>query len=131
MPKNVTGRQASDIDVCGAPNQGSNADNSGDSAASPSRMGAMLSSDNVSESMDLAEDFHELVGGESAGDESYRGVEKPSHDTSLGEEAWEEYGCILWDLAASKNHAELMVFGCFFLFFVQMVYLGFNLLIVS
>lgn len=27
----------------------------------------------------------------------------------VGEEAWEEYGCILWDLAASRNHAELMV----------------------
>ncbi|RZB76435.1 hypothetical protein D0Y65_034760 [Glycine soja] len=28
---------------------------------------------------------------------------------SVGEDAWEEYGCILWDLAASKTHAELMV----------------------
>ncbi|KAI4334301.1 hypothetical protein L6164_019011 [Bauhinia variegata] len=28
---------------------------------------------------------------------------------SVGEEAWQEYGCILWDLAASKTHAELMV----------------------
>ena len=28
------------------------------------------------------------------------------------DEAWEEYGCILWDLAASKMHAELMVNGC-------------------
>ncbi|XP_061345407.1 uncharacterized protein LOC133291199 isoform X2 [Gastrolobium bilobum] len=28
---------------------------------------------------------------------------------SVGENAWEEYGCILWDLAASKTHAELMV----------------------
>ncbi|KAK9124014.1 hypothetical protein Sjap_013616 [Stephania japonica] len=26
-----------------------------------------------------------------------------------GEEAWEENGCILWDLAANKTHAELMV----------------------
>jgi hypothetical protein len=26
-----------------------------------------------------------------------------------GEEAWEEYGCILWDLSASKTNAELMV----------------------
>ena len=32
-------------------------------------------------------------------------------DESLkaGEEAWEECGCVLWDLAASKTHAELMV----------------------
>ncbi|XP_058779747.1 uncharacterized protein LOC131653576 isoform X2 [Vicia villosa] len=27
----------------------------------------------------------------------------------VGENAWEEHGCILWDLAASKTHAELMV----------------------
>ncbi|XP_010535642.1 PREDICTED: uncharacterized protein LOC104810888 isoform X2 [Tarenaya hassleriana] len=25
------------------------------------------------------------------------------------EEAWEEHGCVLWDLAASRTHAELMV----------------------
>ncbi|CAK9186799.1 unnamed protein product [Ilex paraguariensis] len=32
------------------------------------------------------------------------------HQSGLvGEAAWEEYGCILWDLAASKTHAELMV----------------------
>lgn len=30
---------------------------------------------------------------------------------SAGEEVWEECGCILWDLAASKTHAELMVHG--------------------
>ena len=34
---------------------------------------------------------------------------------SVGEDAWEEYGCILWDLAASKTHAELMVYQCWFL----------------
>ncbi|KAI5412348.1 hypothetical protein KIW84_057141 [Lathyrus oleraceus] len=28
---------------------------------------------------------------------------------SVREDEWEEYGCILWDLAASKTHAELMV----------------------
>ncbi|KAL3367110.1 hypothetical protein AABB24_011695 [Solanum stoloniferum] len=30
-------------------------------------------------------------------------------DVAVGEEAWEEFGCILWDLAASKTHAEFMV----------------------
>ncbi|XP_055831139.1 uncharacterized protein LOC129900240 isoform X2 [Solanum dulcamara] len=30
-------------------------------------------------------------------------------DVVVGEEAWEEFGCILWDLAASKTHAEFMV----------------------
>jgi len=35
------------------------------------------------------------------------GIERSG--ASVGEDAWEEYGCILWDLAASKTHAELMV----------------------
>lgn len=30
-------------------------------------------------------------------------------DVAAGEKAWEEFGCILWDLAASKTHAEFMV----------------------
>lgn len=29
--------------------------------------------------------------------------------SSSEENVWEEYGCILWDLSASKSHAELMV----------------------
>lgn len=29
--------------------------------------------------------------------------------SSSVEEAWEEHGCVLWDLAASETHAELMV----------------------
>ncbi|KAI7743365.1 hypothetical protein M8C21_003548 [Ambrosia artemisiifolia] len=28
---------------------------------------------------------------------------------SVGNEAWEEHGCVLWDLATSRTHAELMV----------------------
>ncbi|KAG5602816.1 hypothetical protein H5410_034186 [Solanum commersonii] len=32
-------------------------------------------------------------------------------DVAVGEEAWEEFGCILWDLAASKTHAEFMGSG--------------------
>ena len=38
-----------------------------------------------------------------------------SHDKqgeSVGADAWEEYGCIVWDLAASQTHAEFMV-HCF------------------
>nr|BAF36360.1 hypothetical protein [Ipomoea trifida] len=35
--------------------------------------------------------------------------ESTKKGSSAGEEAWEEYGCILWDLAASKTHAEFMV----------------------
>ncbi|KAG9144012.1 hypothetical protein Leryth_013895 [Lithospermum erythrorhizon] len=32
-----------------------------------------------------------------------------SDDRSVEGDAWEEYGCTLWDLAASETHAELMV----------------------
>lgn len=33
------------------------------------------------------------------------------------EETWEECGCILWDLAASEDHAQLMVFAILILCF--------------
>ncbi|RID73871.1 hypothetical protein BRARA_B00997 [Brassica rapa] len=35
-------------------------------------------------------------------------MEKDKASSSV-EEAWEEHGCVLWDLAASETHAELMV----------------------
>ncbi|GJT99125.1 protein SAAL [Tanacetum coccineum] len=28
---------------------------------------------------------------------------------SVGDDSWEEHGCVLWDLATSRTHAELMV----------------------
>ncbi|XP_062093120.1 uncharacterized protein LOC133798698 [Humulus lupulus] len=34
------------------------------------------------------------------------------HDSlslGVGDQAWEDYGCILWDLAANKTHADFMV----------------------
>lgn len=31
---------------------------------------------------------------------------------SVGDDSWEEHGCILWDLATSRTHAELMVHYC-------------------
>lgn len=41
-------------------------------------------------------------------------------DVAVGKEDWEESGCILWDLAASRTHAEFMVIGtsaCHVVFF--------------
>lgn len=37
--------------------------------------------------------------------------ENKCHDQqhNVGNDSWEEYGCILWDLATSKTHAEFMV----------------------
>ncbi|KAH6773085.1 hypothetical protein C2S52_004061 [Perilla frutescens var. hirtella] len=53
-------------------------------------------------------------GGESAtmqssdnGQEKQNGCQ--SGGESAGEQAWEECGCILWDLAASEDHAQFMV----------------------
>ena len=31
---------------------------------------------------------------------------------AVGDDSWEEHGCILWDLATSRTHAELMVPDC-------------------
>ncbi|EXB81611.1 hypothetical protein L484_014095 [Morus notabilis] len=98
LPTNLTGEQELQTK------------NSGESVASISRDGVTHLSENVSESMDLVEDSHELAHGERVNDETYcEGVEQPGHDMSVREEAWEENGCVLWDLAASKTHAELMV----------------------
>ncbi|KAK6926678.1 hypothetical protein RJ641_008397 [Dillenia turbinata] len=36
-------------------------------------------------------------------------MRNPRRGMSEGEKAWEECGCILWDLAANKDHAEFMV----------------------
>ncbi|KAL4577009.1 hypothetical protein LXL04_013110 [Taraxacum kok-saghyz] len=35
--------------------------------------------------------------------------QKKHPDPSVGDSSWEEHGCILWDLATSRTHAELMV----------------------
>lgn len=59
--------------------------------------------ENASERMGIADDIHNSSLGNSC-----NVVDHPNNDL-VGEEAWEEYGCILWDLAASTTHAELMV----------------------
>ncbi|RZC70609.1 hypothetical protein C5167_033771 [Papaver somniferum] len=61
--------------------------------------------DNESEPMDIPNDENEKScenkGGEMDGSEC--------HEILTEEEAWEEYGCVLWDLAANKTHAVFMV----------------------
>lgn len=103
LPTNLTGEQELQTK------------NSGESVASISRDRVTHLSENVSESMDLVEDSCELAHGERVNDETYcEGVEQPGHDMLVREEAWEEYGCVLWDLAASETHSELMVYRFFF-----------------
>ncbi|KAK9279560.1 hypothetical protein L1049_013239 [Liquidambar formosana] len=60
------------------------------------------------DAMDTHDDFDEKLAHRKGQDEGLcHRVERPV--ASVGEEAWEEYGCILWDLAASRTHAEFMV----------------------
>lgn len=73
--------------------------------------------------MDIIDDNNESAREEGKVDgESGCGNGLPKASTL--EEVWEGYGCILWDLAASQTHAELMVpviasyfFKCYLVYF--------------
>ncbi|XP_040375398.1 uncharacterized protein LOC112167999 isoform X1 [Rosa chinensis] len=88
-------------DVSCGPVQGLNVDDMEKSALT--RSGVPPPSTDTSESMEINDDFNE-----NATHEGESEAEQPRHSVPVGEEAWEEYGCILWDLSASKTHAELM-----------------------
>ncbi|XP_027926133.1 protein saal1 isoform X2 [Vigna unguiculata] len=79
------------------PNRGEEEEEGDAPSVSVSNDGNVKSSSNKSENMDV-DVSAEFSRGECEGT-----------DVSVGESAWEEYGCVLWDLAASKTHAELMV----------------------
>ncbi|KAM1100121.1 hypothetical protein ACFX2I_006658 [Malus domestica] len=81
--------------------QGLNADSMEKSEPTPPGVISLHSSKDVSESMDIIDDCHKNAPEE--------GENVDLYGVPVGIEAWEEYGCILWDLAASKTHAELMV----------------------
>lgn len=87
--------------------QVANTDHVEGSAASVSGQEVLSSSDHKSEGMDIVEDCGKHARLEGEDEESCHRFDRPS--VSAGEEAWEECGCILWDLAASKANAELMV----------------------
>ncbi|KAM5584360.1 hypothetical protein ABKV19_003964 [Rosa sericea] len=89
-------------DVSCGPVQGLNIDEIEKSALTSS--GVPPPSTDTSESMEINDDFNENDTHEGESE-----AEQPGHSVPVGEEAWEEYGCILWDLSASKTHAELMV----------------------
>ncbi|KAM4096564.1 hypothetical protein ACJW30_08G114400 [Castanea mollissima] len=87
--------------------QVANTDHVEGSTASVSGQEVLNSSDHKSEGMDIVEDCGKHARLEGEDEESCHRFDRPS--VSAGEEAWEECGCILWDLAASKANAELMV----------------------
>ncbi|XP_043704647.1 uncharacterized protein LOC122654569 [Telopea speciosissima] len=72
-------------------------------AADLPRAGAANVTDNEVEVMDTLDGHHGLIERE----DSFHGSEYPS--ATAGNATWEEYGCILWDLSASRTHAEFMV----------------------
>lgn len=93
------------------PNQGSvarNTEEGGAPSASISNEEHFESSKNTSENMDVDRESSHPTGDGF----QHSGV-------SAGEDAWEEHGCILWDLAASKTHAELMVLYFHIVFFLS------------
>ncbi|KAK4440662.1 protein saal1 [Sesamum alatum] len=66
------------------------------------------------DAVDLPENGGEAEAMESS--ENYGKLDRPQHRSddhnqggSAREETWEECGCILWDLAASEDHAQFMV----------------------
>ncbi|KDP34347.1 hypothetical protein JCGZ_11230 [Jatropha curcas] len=86
--------------------KGSNADYMEEHGASPSRDRIPDTLVNRSENMNVVDDFKKSACRDGKDQDS-----SPSKQPGVlaEEETWEEYGCILWDLAASRTHAELMV----------------------
>ncbi|KAB8903397.1 hypothetical protein FH972_026798 [Carpinus fangiana] len=93
------------VDVRVDINQVENTGHVEECSASLSGDEVLNSSNNNSQSMEIVGDYdpHAQQEGE---EESCRRSDQPS--ISSREEAREEYGCILWDLSASKTNAELM-----------------------
>lgn len=98
---------AHEVDACDSSIQGSKAQGTEEGALSESGNEVLNSQDNEYEAMDTVTEFVEIDVQDVRED---RSCHQDKQDVTLaGEEAWEEYGCVLWDLAASKTHAELMV----------------------
>ncbi|XP_019199523.1 PREDICTED: uncharacterized protein LOC109193144 isoform X2 [Ipomoea nil] len=76
-------------------------------SVSASENGEGMWANNENEAADMDDNFDKV--------DKFQGLdvrlccESTKKGSSAGEESWEEYGCILWDLAASKTHAEFMV----------------------
>lgn len=126
LPTDVTSNNKLPNGACNGHSQGLDVDNMEESATPFSTDSDPSLSRNLSGRMDIVNDVHEFAPeGRESGD-SCNAAGQPGHNVSLKEEVWEEYGCILWDLAATKSHAELMVLDIFLcLFFnVSCCYLG-------
>ncbi|XP_058197847.1 uncharacterized protein LOC131313519 isoform X2 [Rhododendron vialii] len=88
------------VNACDPSTQGSEAEGREESAVLVSQNG-LLNYHNIEiEAMDTVE-----FTGQDEGDDG--SLEKQGE--TAGKDTWEDCGCILWDLAASKTHAEFMV----------------------
>ncbi|CAL5352689.1 unnamed protein product [Camellia sinensis] len=99
-PDGRNGNKSPEVDAYDASSQGSKADGRDESGVLLSRNGVLNDQCNEIEAMETAE-LTDHDGGDDGLHEKQGG--------SVGEHAWEERGCVLWDLAASKTHADFMV----------------------
>ncbi|CAL5424097.1 unnamed protein product [Camellia sinensis] len=99
-PDGRNGNKSPEVDAYDASSQGSKADGRDESGVLLSRNGVLNDQCNEIEAMETAE-LTDHDGGDDGLHEKQGG--------SVGEHAWEECGCVLWDLAASKTHADFMV----------------------
>lgn len=65
------------------------------------------STENKHEAMDISDQF--TISDKQEGKDDNSNDQEKHVDHSIGDNSWEEHGCILWDLATSRTHAELMV----------------------
>eukprot|EP00257_Ricinus_communis_P020582 XP_015579844.1 uncharacterized protein LOC8266986 isoform X1 [Ricinus communis] len=103
--QNASGVDTGD-DVCGKRSNADCMDECG-KVASPSRDRVPKSVENWPEKMNSVDNFDKSTCRDEKDEDSSFRVEQ--HCNLAGEDDWEEYGCVLWDLAASRTHAELMV----------------------
>lgn len=108
LPTNVRNDHSSyNTDGCDVPSDSPKTDFMEEGVTSPSKDGVPSSSGHNSEAMDVVNGFDKSSYDKGGDEDSRHKLEQPN--ISAEEEVWEEYGCILWDLAASRTHAELMV----------------------
>ncbi|XP_057484499.1 uncharacterized protein LOC130770883 isoform X2 [Actinidia eriantha] len=99
-PDGRNGTRSPGIDACNTSTQGSKTDGREESRAFLSQNGVLNDPNSEIAAMDTVE--HTGHDGGCDGSHDKQGE-------SVGADAWEEYGCIVWDLAASQTHAEFMV----------------------
>ncbi|KAJ0084708.1 hypothetical protein Patl1_30525 [Pistacia atlantica] len=104
LPTNVGTGHA---DGCDVPSKRLNADPMEKSTDSLSGDGVLSSPKHYFKAMDVVDVGDRSSYFEGEAEDPCSKLEKAG--VSAGEEAWEEHGCVLWDLTASVTHAELMV----------------------